>query len=264
MSEWIYPIILGSLQGLTEFLPVSSSAHLIIASWFVDGHSLSLALNVALHLGTLSAVLLYFRKDWGDIALGSMRFLAHRNPKDPSFFLLVSLILGSIPAGFVGVIWKDDIETVLHHPMFTIVPLVVVGFLLWWVDDKSSSARSMKDLTLKDAFLIGCAQALALIPGTSRSGITIIGGRYLGFDRDSAARYSFLLGTPAMLGAALLSFDELAQSYAEPVFYVGFISSLIVGLMAIHLLMRFIRNYGFLIFFIYRLMLALVLSVLVL
>ena len=264
MGDMIYPIILGAVQGLTEFLPVSSSAHLIIASWFVDGKSLPLSLNIALHLGTLSAVLLYFRDDWLDITRGGLRFLAHRNPRVPSFYLLVSLIVGSIPAGLVGIIWKDEIETVLHHPIFTIVPLVVVGFLLWWVDDKAASTRSMREITLKDAFIIGCAQALALIPGTSRSGITIIGGRFLHFDRDSAARYSFLLGTPAMLGAALLSFDELLHSYSDPVFYIGFVSSFVVGLLAIHLLLKFIRNYGFLLFFIYRVILAAVLSVLVL
>jgi undecaprenyl-diphosphatase len=264
MGDMIYPIILGAVQGLTEFLPVSSSAHLIIASWFVDGKSLPLALNIALHLGTLSAVLLYFRNDWLAITRGGLRFFSHRNPREPSFFLLISLIIGSIPAGLIGIIWKDEIETVLHHPIFTIIPLVVVGFLLWWVDDKSESTRSMEDITLKDAFIIGCAQALALIPGTSRSGITIIGGRFLHFDRDSAARYSFLLGTPAMLGAALLSYEELLHSYTDPVFYMGFISSFVVGLLAIHLLLKFIRNYGFLLFFIYRVILAAVLSVLVL
>lgn len=263
--DWLdilYAIFLGAVQGLTEFLPVSSSAHLIIVSWFVDGESLPLALNVALHCGTVAAVLIYFRKDWWQLtrnALWALQAPRHRLKQQT---LLIGLVIGSIPAGLIGLLWKDEIEHYLHKPILTIGPLIVVGFLLWWVDKRLPAERQLSQLTLKDAFFVGVFQAIALIPGTSRSGITIIGGRIMGFDRETAARFSFLLGTPAMLGAALLSADDLLVSYQDPLFYGGFLAAFVVGLVAIDLLLRIVRQYGLLSFAIYRFVLAFVLLIL--
>jgi undecaprenyl-diphosphatase len=254
-------LILGAVQGITEFLPVSSSAHLIITSWMVNGDALPMALNVALHLGTLSAVIMYFWKDWVGLTKAGLQFVRTRNMKNPSFHLLIGIILGSFPAGVIGLVFKDEIEKYFHNPLFTAGPLLLVGILLWWVDKRSKHDRHLNQITLKDAVIIGCAQALALIPGTSRSGITMVGGRLLGFDRQSAARFSFLLGTPAMLGAALLHYKQLLQSFTQPVFYIGFFSSLVVGVLAIQFLLRFLRQYGFLAFAIYRSILAIILFV---
>jgi undecaprenyl-diphosphatase len=256
MSDTVYALILGTVQGLTEFLPVSSSAHLIIVSWLIDGKSLPLALNVALHIGTLTAVLIYFRKDWFQISRNGLRFLGDPKNRLKDQQLLIGLVLGSIPAGVIGLLWKDEIETYLHRPVFTIVPLIVIGILLVWVDRRYPSTRNLSQLNVKDAFIIGIFQALALIPGTSRSGITMIGGRWLQFDKETAARFSFLLGTPAMLGAALLSADEIWVSVGDPIFYYGFVTAVIVGFLAIEFLLRIIRRFGFLGFAIYRCFLA--------
>ncbi len=170
--------------------------------------------------------------------------------------LLPSLIIGSVPAGVIGILWQDDIERLFHNPTSTILPLAVVGILIWWVDKRCQSIRKLTDLRFLDSFLIGCAQASALIPGVSRSGATILVGRLLKFNKDDAARFSFLLGTPAMAGAALLNHHEILQSVYDPIFYVGFLSSCFVGMFAIGFLLRFIQTYSFLAFAIYRVVLA--------
>ncbi len=257
----IYALVLGVVQGITEFLPISSSAHLIIVSWMAKGQSLSLALNVALHLGTLSAVLLYFHRDWRRLSVAGLDLLLAPKKVTSDRWLLLSLILGSVPAGLVGLIWKDDIERVLHHPVYTIAPLILVGIGMWWGDRIAPVRKDLKQMSLRDGFLVGICQAMALLPGTSRSGVTILGGRLLGYDRQSAARYSFLLGTPAMLGAALLSMGDLANSWQQPEFYLGFLSSLLVGLVSIKLLLTILRRYGFFHFMVYRIILAVILTI---
>ena len=259
----IYALVLGIVQGITEFLPISSSAHLIIVSWLAKGKSLPLALNVALHLGTLSAVLIYFYKDWLRLVKAGLDLVLAPKRNDSDRHLLISLIVGSIPAGVVGLVWKDDIERVLHHPVFTIAPLIVVGIAMWWGDRVAPVRKDLKQMSWRDGLWIGICQALALLPGTSRSGITILGGRLLAYDRQSAARYSFLLGTPAMLGAALLNIGDLSHSWREPEFYLGFISSLLVGLVSIKVLLTILRKYGFFHFMIYRILLAIFLIILV-
>lgn len=259
LANIIYAVILGAIQGITEFLPVSSSAHLIMTSWLFQGKTLSLSMNVALHLGTLTSVLLYFRRDWLNILTGLYRSTLGKGESLKDQTLLWALVVGTIPAGTIGLLWKDEIEHYLHKPSYIIFPLAVVGIALWWVDRKMKPTITIESLSLKQAFLIGVAQACALIPGTSRSGATIMGGRLLGLDRDAAARFSFLLGTPAMLGAALLELKNIIASLYDPVFYVGLASSVIVGFLAIHFLLRFLKRFGFGIFAIYRVIIAAVL-----
>ncbi|SME88632.1 undecaprenyl-diphosphatase UppP [Pseudobacteriovorax antillogorgiicola] len=263
ISALIYALILGVVQGITEFLPVSSSAHLIIVSWFFQGDTLPLSLNVALHIGTLVAVLIYFKKDWWAIADGVLKAATKKEKSFSSHVLLPGMIIGSIPAGVIGLLWKDEIERFFHNPGFVVYPLAIVGVALWLVDLKVPAKRSLQDLSIRDGFLVGLAQACALIPGTSRSGATILGGRLLGFDRESAARFSFLLGTPAMLGAALLEAKNISQSLSDPVFYIGFVTSIIVGILSIHFLLEFVKRFGLAAFAIYRVILAISLFFLV-
>lgn len=260
--DFIYALVLGVVQGVSEFLPISSSAHLIATSWLFNGETLPLTLNIGLHLGTVLAVLIYFRKDF--IALTFAVFDRGRSERYRFEWQVLwpGLILGSVPAGLIGILFKDDIERVFHHPYAIIAPLAIVGILLWLVDLKKPQTRSIKDFRIKDAIIVGVFQACALIPGTSRSGATIIGGRLLGLVREDAARFSFLLGTPAMLGAALLESKEILASIADPVFYVGFVTAAFTGLLSIHFLLRFVKRFGFLAFAIYRILVALVLFVL--
>jgi len=254
--DLLYATLLGAVQGLTEFLPVSSSAHLILISAFVDGQPLPIALNIALHLGTLLAVLIYFWRDWLLLLTSLWRRLAHRERSFHADVLLPSILLGSIPAGVVGILWQDEIEAMFHHPLMTALPLAVVGIALWAVDRRQPQTKELTSLTFKNALIIGCAQALALVPGVSRSGITILSARLQDFKREDAARFSFLLGTPAMAGAALINHRDIEAGLQDPVFYIGVVTSLAVGCLAIGLLLRFLRRFGFGAFAVYRVVLA--------
>ena len=249
-------LVLGLVQGLTELLPVSSSAHLIVVSELMSGKPLPLALNVALHIGTVMAVLVYFFQDWLAMGRSLVRRAFSGTKSFGSDVLLPALILGSIPAGIIGLKFHRIIEEKLHHPQIVIIPLALVGVLLWWSDKTRPSTRNLEQLTIKDGILIGTAQAMALIPGVSRSGSTIIAARFLGFTRPDAARFSFLLGTPAMFGAALLESREILQHLTNPAFYAGTLMSFASGFLAIQVLMKLVRNYGFFWFMVYRAVLA--------
>jgi len=255
----IYSLLLGALQGITEFLPVSSSAHLILWSSFVNNEPLPIYLNIALHLGTLSAVLIFFWRDWLKIGVACFNYVTKGTKSFESHVLLPAIIVGSIPAGVVGVLWQDSIESIFHHPSTTIFPLAFVGIALWYVDKKCSSQKNIKQLSLLEAFMIGVFQAMALIPGVSRSGITILAGRLYGFTRHDAAKFSFMLGTPAMAGAALLNAKNILTNMGHPEFYLGFVSSMVVGCLTIGLLLKFIVRFGFGVFAVYRILLAIVL-----
>ena len=247
--------ILAILQGLTEFLPVSSSAHLIIFSWLIEGKALPMHLNVAFHIGTLLAVILYFYKDW-------LLFLQCLIPNaDPTLKIyrnryLPALLLGSLPAGVLGVFGKDWIELWFHNPQSVVLPLAIVGIAMYVIDKRSPSLRTMDSLTFKDALAIGIAQAFALIPGVSRSGATVSMGRHLGFHKRDAARFSFLLGTPAMGGAFLVHLPALLPSMSQPSFYVAVGVSFLTGCAAIKLFLEVFARSGFKFFAIYRLLLA--------
>jgi len=255
-SEEIVAAVLGVIQGLTEFLPVSSSGHLVIVSSILDGEPLPLSLNIALHLGTLAATMAYFWRDWVRMGAACARRVAFRESSFETRTLIPALVLGTIPAGIIGLLWQKEIEILFHNPLSVTLPLALVGLALWAVDSKMPSPLKLSDLRIRDGILIGFAQATALIPGVSRSGATILGGRILGLKRDEAARFSFLLGTPAMAGAALLNLDSLLVSMKEPVFYIGFVMALVTGVFAIGFMLRFLRSHGFGVFALYRLVLA--------
>ncbi|MFK7872084.1 MAG: undecaprenyl-diphosphate phosphatase [Oligoflexales bacterium] len=254
----MYPFLLGLVQGIAEFLPISSSAHLIITSWWMEGEALSLPLNVSLHMGTLFAVLFYFRQDWFDLFTGACKDLYQRKKIQDSLHLKkwTILILASLPAGIIGLTAKDAIEHHFHNPLSTALPLFIVGLLLWWFDHKSSQTKNIDQISIKEGVLIGCAQACALIPGVSRSGATILTARILKINRTDAARFSFLLGTPAMGGAALLHAPDILSSLHNPIFQIGITTSCLVGCFTIHFLLKWIKQAGFGIFAIYRCLLA--------
>ncbi|MGE0174391.1 MAG: undecaprenyl-diphosphate phosphatase [Oligoflexales bacterium] len=257
-SEVAYSLALGAVQGITEFLPVSSSAHLIVFSYAVNDQPLPLALNVALHFGTLMAVLVYFRRDWILLISKTLRRIFGGPASYESDVLVPCLFIGTLPIGILGILFEDQIEHYLHNPLFTTVPLALVGFLLWRADSKSPEDKAYDAITIKNAFKIGLAQAAALFPGVSRSGATILTARHLGYNRTDAAKFSFMLGMPAMLGAAALEARHIANSITQPEFYLGFLSSFLVGALTINYLLKFLRTKGFGVFAIYRIALAIV------
>lgn len=257
MFEYFYAALLGVVQAFTEFLPVSSSAHLILVSEAIDGEAMPLALNVALHMGTALAVLLYFWRDWLAMGRGVLDMAARRPGNQAARVVLPGLILGSVPAGVLGIAAHEWIEETLHHPLWVVAPLILVGVALWLSDRYFTGNDALADLSIKKAFLIGMAQATALFPGVSRSGATILCARALGLGRVDAARYSFLLGTPAMMGAALLKGPEILEHSGDPRFGIGFLTSFIVGLLVIRFFLGFLRRFGFGVFAVYRVLLGL-------
>ena len=247
--------LLGALQGITEFLPVSSSAHLILYSYFTNGKSLPLLYNIALHFGTALALLCYFFKDWIKILKEPLqeKKLSWENFQKS---LLFKLIISSLPAGILGLLFKEVIEKHLHTPFLVIFPLIFFGILLWLSDKVSPSEQNLKELSLKEAFIIGIGQSFALIPGTSRSASTIIAARLLGLTREASIRFSFLMGTPIIIAGALLHTKELFEHLGEPSLYIGLLSSFFIGLLSIHFFLRFFSKFGFFIFALYRTLLA--------
>jgi undecaprenyl-diphosphatase len=268
MDQILPALILGTIQGLTEFLPISSSGHLIffpeIFGW--KGVVDSLEFDVALHLGSTVALVGFFWKDWVGI-LSKFFKLAFTEPKnildDSSSKLLVLIVVGSIPAAIVGLFFKDFIETGVRSSFLVGVTLIVFGLLLW-LADKAEKGRSFDSVGWKDAILVGIAQAVSLIPGVSRSGITITAARSQKISREAAVRFSFLLATPAVIGAGLLTFKDLWQvGFVDNtnVFLIGAVSAAISGWLTIKFLLNFVKNRGFTIFVIYRVLLGVLLII---
>lgn len=255
-SAIVQALILGIVQGIGEFLPISSSGHLIIVSWLMSGKPLPLTLNIALHIGTLLAVVVYFWRDWINILNALIARVTQGSTSYETSILLPGIIIGSIPAGIIGILWNDKIEQLFHNPASVVAPLAIVGIALWQIDKRWPSVKNAQNLTLLDCVLIGIGQACALLPGVSRSGATILTARLRGVDRESAARFSFMLGTPAMGGAAVLKYKELIASAGDPVFYIGTGVSFFTGILAIGFLLRFLKSFGFGIFAAYRTLLA--------
>ena len=256
INDIILGVLLGITQGIAEFLPISSSGHLIIVSHLMSGETLAITLNVALHVGTLVAVLYFFREDWVALTSKTWARITKGEKTFESQILVPSLVLGTIPAGAIGLLFKDNIESIFHNPLMVALPLALVGVLIWLVDIKAPDKKKLKELNLTDAMKIGFFQAIALIPGVSRSGITLLAARTAGYNKLDAARYSFLLGTPAMLGAALLEGKHILTSMGNPSFYVGVIVSAVVGCFAIKFFLQFIVRFGLLAFAIYRILIA--------
>jgi undecaprenyl-diphosphatase len=246
---------LGALQGLGEFLPISSSGHLIVVPWLLGWPDQSLAFDVALHLGTLAAVVYAFAGDWLRLFRGFFAGLSAGRPFDnPEGRMLGLLALASVPGAVAGLLLDDWAETVFRSPALVGVTMAVMGGVLWMADRRAATAPDAgDDVGLRDAVLIGCAQALALVPGVSRSGATISAALFLGHRREAAARFSFLLATPITFGAAMLKVPELLTAAGDwtPVL-VGMVSAAVVGFAAIRLLLRYVRTRDYLPFVWYR------------
>jgi undecaprenyl-diphosphatase len=254
-------LLLGILQGLTEFLPISSSAHLILFPWFFQWNNPlldSLSFDVALHAGTLLAILWYFWRDWLEMIGGFFRILIKREARDFQERLILYIILATIPAGIAGILLEKTIESTFRNPALITLPLILVSLLMAYAERRNRLSHDLEAIRLKDAMVIGLAQALALLPGVSRSGITITTGLLQGYRREAATRFSFLLSTPAIAGATLLQTRHLFSAGQNDWFLiaVGFISSAAVGYLAIAFLMRYLRVHTLNLFVGYRLILA--------
>lgn len=251
-------ILLAVIQGLTEFLPISSSAHLALAPWLLGWKDQGLSFDIALHFGTLLGVLIYFARDWQRIltdGLGLRREKAEGEAMPRR--MLWMLAAGTVPVGVAGLLLKDAAETVFRTPWVIGSMLIAVGLLMAWAERTARFTRKVGDLGWTDALFIGAAQALAVVPGTSRSGITLVAGLFRGLDRASAARFSFLLGTPAIAAAAADAFLDLYRAGGIPpgeraLFFSSMAVSAATGCAVIAWFLRFLRHRSLRFFVAYR------------
>ena len=258
-------IVMGIVQGLTEFLPISSSGHLIIvpylAGW-TDPFITSLAFSVMLHIGTLIALLVYFRDDWLRLIPAGFATIRDRGfDGNPDRKLAWLLVAATIPAAIVGALFSDFFETQVRHVGLVALTLVIGGIILWIADRVGKQTKKVDDVTFPLAVGIGAAQTIALIPGISRSGISISAGRFAGLDRESAARFAFLMATPITAGAIVFEARKLLTGEAgvavEVVpLIVGLVASLVSGVIAIRFMLSYLRTRSLTVFVIYRFILA--------
>lgn len=251
----VQAIVLGCVQGLTELLPVSSSAHLYVVPTLLGWKYEGLAFDVALHAGTLLALVAAFWQDWWTMLRDALTG-APAAARDARA-LLLRLAAASVPAAVVGMLLGDAAETVLRSMPLQAAMLLVFGALLWWADRAGGPGREDRLPAWRTSMLIGLAQCLALVPGVSRSGITMTAGRTLGLSRVSAARFSFLLATPITFGAVLLKLPDVPRDLPLGVLSLAVVSAALSGVLAIRWLMGLLRHAGFGAFFAYRAILAL-------
>ncbi|MGX5174954.1 undecaprenyl-diphosphate phosphatase [Aliikangiella sp. IMCC44653] len=261
--DWLQAVLLAILQGLTEFLPISSSAHLILPSQLLGWAEQGLAFDVAVHVGSLTAVLIYFRQEVVNMtsAWFSWVFKGHKSADGR---LAWAVIWGTFPVGIVGVIFSlfDIVDNYLRATQVIAATTIIFALVLWWADAKARENRDEYSLSAKDILFVGCAQAIALIPGTSRSGITMTAALMLGLTRQAAARFSFLLSIPAIILPGGLKSYELVSA-SEPVNWeligLGAVVSALAALACIHYFLILLDKIGFKPFIFYRLALGLVL-----
>ena len=267
MSEIIQALILGIVQGLTELLPISSSAHLNLFPWIFGWDEISASFDVALHIGTLFAIVIFFFKDWVALIKGGYNQVVKKE-KSTEGKIFWYIIISTIPTGILCLIlekisekiieklaFKFSIEEILVEMFLIAIALIVMGIILYIVDKKAKSEVEYKDITFKQALWIAISQALAAaFPGVSRSGITMTVGRGMGLKRESVAKYSFLLSTPIVAAAALY---DLKHFVLSPAFFVGIIASFIVGMFVIKFLLNYLKKGSFKVFAIYRIILGL-------
>ncbi|MDO8432955.1 MAG: undecaprenyl-diphosphate phosphatase [Candidatus Binatus sp.] len=246
---------MGAVQGLTEFLPVSSSAHLILVPWLLHWQDPGLAFDVALHLGTLLALLAYYWRQWLEMGLSLAN--GQKLPRR----LLFLLIVASIPGAIIGLLLEKQAETIFRSPLLIAIDLAVMGIALWVVDRVGAQRRTIDDIGLIDALVIGLSQALAIVPGVSRSGATITAARMLGIDRESAANFSFLMATPIIAGAGMMEIHKALRGGLTAQISWGFVAAAIFGVIAIAGLLRFVRLRSYAAFSIYRIALAVLVAI---
>ena len=255
-------IVLALVQGLTEFLPISSSAHLILVPYLTDWPDQGLAFDVAVHVGTLSAVVIYFRIEIKKMFFAWLSSLAGRHSEDSK--LAWAVLIGTVPVGLAGLLFKDIVSEHLRTPLVIAATTIIFGFLLWYSDWSGKRQRDEYSMSWKDIIVIGCAQAIALIPGTSRSGITITAGLLLGLTAQGSARFSFLLSIPVILLAGsveTLGYLEVASINDMNDLIIGALISAVSAYLCIHYFLKLLERIGMTPFVIYRLLLGVVLLV---
>lgn len=250
MNLW-QAAVLGVVQGVGEFLPISSSAHLVLVPWLVGWHYEGLTFDVALHVGTLLAVVAYFWQDWLILlrdGLSRCRTAERR--------LFWCLVIATIPGALFGYLLEEQAETVFREPLLIGIMLMAMGVVLYLADTRAPAFKNLEDIGFRESLWIGLSQALAIIPGVSRSGITMAAGRAVGLDRETAARFSFLMSTPIILGAGVLQLPKLTPADLDASFFAGVITSAVVGFLSIKFLLRYLTRHSFGIFIWYRLILG--------
>jgi undecaprenyl-diphosphatase len=257
----LHAAILGALQGFAEVLPISSSAHLIIIPWFMGWQESGLTFDVALHLGTFLAMVLYFRKDIGEMLLSCRDIAVTRTLDTPAKRLPVLIVAATIPAAVVGKLFEHQVEEIFRsNPLLIAIFLAFFGIVLGVVDIAGRKALTLKDITPSRAIIIGLLQCLALLPGVSRSGITITAGLALGFSRESAARFSFLLSLPIVCGAALLKSVHLLKHGIPPgeglPMLIGVVVSTVTGYASVAFLLKYVQKRTVSLFVWYRVVFA--------
>lgn len=253
-------VVLGLVQGLGEFLPISSSAHLVLVPWLFHWEDPGLTFDIALHLGTLIAVAIYFWKDW--LRLFSKGFT---NTKSTDGRLFWFLVFATIPGAAIGFLLEKHAETIFRNPVLIAAMLILLGIILYWTDRRSAKNIDVKNISFGTSFLVGLSQALAIIPGVSRSGITMTTGLLLGLTREAAARFSFLLSAPIIFGAAVVKLPHVIShpSLITGNFIIGMVVSCVTGIAAIGFLLRYVQTKTFLPFVWYRFILGAVIILVV-
>ena len=246
-------LVLGIIQGLTEFLPVSSSAHLTLAPWLFKWPDPGLSFDVALHLGTLIAVLWYFRREWIALIRAAGALLVTRHLDTVEKRRVMYLIVATIPGAVGGLLLESRAESAFRSPALIAAALMVMGVVLWVTDRARAADRPLSRMRWSDAILIGLSQVLALMPGVSRSGATITAGRALAFDRESAARFSFLMSMPIIAAAAVLKVPSVIhETGITTPLVVGVVASAVSGWLAISIIMRYVTRHSYGVFAAYR------------
>ena len=258
--DTIQALILGIVQGLTELLPISSSAHLAIIPWLLgwtqsDAFNLAFeGFDVALHFGTLLAIGIFFFKDWIQLIKGGFEQVVKKK-KSFEGKMFWYIVIATIPGGIIGLILDKFAGNALEKPLIIAIALMVMGIILYIVDKKGKNKTTYEHMTFKQTFLIGLSQRLAFIPGVSRSGITMTTARAMGIERESAAKYSFMLSAPIVLAATVLKFKDFVFSIP---FFVGVFASFLVGIVVIKFLLQYLKKGSFKGFAIYRIIASLI------
>ncbi len=256
----IQAIVFGAVQGVTEFLPVSSTAHLILLPWFMGWPDPGLSFDVALHLGTLVALLIYFRKDWIALIASALELVRGRT-SDPNARMALFIVVATIPGALAGVLFEHAVETALRSPKLIALTLAGLGLVLVFAEWVGRHKKNLEQISWSDAITVGLAQALALIPGVSRSGSTITAGLFVGMKREAAARFSFYLSAPIIAGAVAKKMLDILKvgvtiDQMSP-FIVGIVTAGIVGYLSIAFLLRYLQTHSTYLFVYYRIALAL-------
>jgi undecaprenyl-diphosphatase len=257
-------VVLGLVQGLTEFLPISSTAHLYLTSWLLGWNTEGLNFDVMLHMGTLVAVLLYFIRDWIQIiGQGFGLHIGHDNELRHNHMLLWLLVIATIPVGVAGFLFNKQAEGAWRTPWVMGTMLILVGLFMWMAENASRKMRDLASLNALDSVVIGVAQALAVVPGTSRSGISISAGLFRNLTAEAAARFSFLLSAPAIGGAVAkilwgMHKEHQLHTLAEPSFLIGVMVSGVTGCAVIAWFLQYLRRNSLRPFVIYRLVFGII------